>query len=67
MWRAYPLQPDVPEQGLHMARLLEEKGLPATPEQVTAGLKSTAQRLGLPFGEGKVIYNSRPRFSVSLN
>ncbi len=66
MWRAYPLQPDVPEQGLPMARLLEAKGLPATPEQVTAGLKSTAQSLGLPFGEGKMIYNSRLAQEIGL-
>jgi len=49
-----------------MARLLEEKGLPATPEQVTAGLKATAQSLGLPFGEGKMVYNSRLAQEIGL-
>ncbi len=66
MWRAYPLQPDVPEQGLPMARLLEEKGLLVTPEQVIANLKSMAQSFGLPFGEGKTIYNSRLAQEIGL-
>lgn len=65
-WRAYPLQPDVPEQGLPMARLLEEKGLLMTPKQVTANLKATAHSVGLPFGEGKMIYNSRLVQEVGL-
>lgn len=49
-----------------MARLLEEKGLLVTPEQVTAGLKATAQSLGLPFGEVKMIYNSRLTQEIGL-
>ncbi len=49
-----------------MARLLEEKGLLATPEQVTASLKSTAQSLGLAFGEGKMVYNSRLAQEIGL-
>lgn len=65
-WRAYPLQPDVPEHGLPTARLLEEKGLLMTPEQVTAGLKATAQSFNLPFGEVKMVYNSRLAQEVGL-
>ncbi len=49
-----------------MARLLEEKGLLVTPEQVTAGLKATAQSFDLPFGEGKMVYNSRLAQEIGL-
>ena len=49
-----------------MARLLEEKGLLVTPEQVTANLKATARSFGLAFGEGKMIYNSRLAQEVGL-
>lgn len=49
-----------------MARLLEEKGLLMTPAQVTAGLKATAQGLGLPFGEGEMVYNSRLAQEIGL-
>ncbi len=49
-----------------MARLLEEKGLLITPEQATVNLKATAQSLGLPFGEGQMIYNSRLAQEIGL-
>jgi predicted DsbA family dithiol-disulfide isomerase len=56
----------VPDQGLPIARLLEEKGLLVTPEQVNANLKATAQSFDLPFGEGKMIYNSRLAQEIGL-
>jgi len=56
----------VPEQGLPIARLLEEKGLLVTPEQVTANLKATAQSFDLPFGEGTMVYNSRLAQEIGL-
>ncbi len=56
----------MPEQGLPIARLLEEKGLLVTPEQVNANLKATAQSYDLPFGEGKMIYNSRLAQEIGL-
>ena len=49
-----------------MARLLEEKGLLVTPEQVTANLKATAQSFGLPFGEGKMVCNTRLAQEIGL-
>lgn len=49
-----------------MARLLEKKGLLVTPEQVSASLKATAQSFDLPFGEGKMVYNSRLAQEVGL-
>lgn len=49
-----------------MVRLLEKKGLLVTPEQVTASLKATAQSFDLPFGEGKMVYNSRLAQEVGL-
>ncbi len=42
-----------------MVEVLEKKGLLVTAEQVTASLKATAQKFGLPFGDGKMVYNSR--------
>ena len=56
----------MPEQGLPIARLLEEKGLLVTPEQVTANLKATAQSFDLPFGEGQMVYNSRLAQEIGL-
>jgi predicted DsbA family dithiol-disulfide isomerase len=56
----------VPEKGLSIAQLLEEKGLLVTPEQVNANLKATAQIFDLPFGEGKMIYNSRLTQEIGL-
>ena len=56
----------MPEQGLPIARLLEEKGLLVTPEQVTANLKATAQSFDLPFGEGTTVYNSRLAQEIGL-
>ncbi len=56
----------MPEQGLPLAQLLEEKGLLVTPEQVNANLKATAQSFDLPFGEGVMIYNSRLAQEVGL-
>ena len=37
-----------------------------TPEQVNANLKATAQSYDLPFGEGKMIYNSRLAQEIGL-
>ncbi len=56
----------MPEQGLPIARLLEEKGLLVTPEQVNANLKATAQSFDLPFGDGNMIYNSRLAQEIGL-
>lgn len=56
----------MPEKGLSIAQLLEEKGLLVTPEQVNANLKATAQSFDLPFGEGKMIYNSRLTQEIGL-
>jgi predicted DsbA family dithiol-disulfide isomerase len=56
----------VPEKGLSIAQLLEEKGLLVTPEQLNANLKATAQSFDLPFGEGKMIYNSRLAQEIGL-
>ena len=56
----------MPEQGLPLSQLLEEKGLLVTPEQVNANLKATAQSFDLSFGEGTMIYNSRLAQEIGL-
>ena len=42
-----------------MVEVLESKGLLVTIDQVTASLKATAEKFGLPFGDGAMVYNSR--------
>lgn len=56
----------MPEQGLPIAQLLEEKGLLVTPEQVNANLQATAQSFDLPFGEGTMVFNSRLAQEIGL-
>lgn len=58
-WRAFPLHPDTPEQGLTLEELFNKKGIPINVDKVVAELQATAARLGLPFGNRKMTYNSR--------
>ncbi len=58
-WRAFPLHPDTPEQGLTLEELFSKKGVPINVDKVVAELKSVAARFGLPFGDRKMTYNSR--------
>ncbi|MBU1566556.1 MAG: DsbA family protein [Proteobacteria bacterium] len=56
-WRAFPLHPETPEEGQSLKELFR-----TTPEKVAgmiAHLKTTADKLGLPFGPRTMTYNSR--------
>ena len=56
-WKAFPLHPNTPVQGLTLEELFN-----ASSEKITAmiaGLKHTAASLDLPFGDRKKTYNSR--------
>lgn len=56
-WRAFPLHPETPEQGLTLEELFSGRDIhiPA----VLARLKKAAGELGLPWGDRTRTYNSR--------
>jgi len=56
-WRAFPLHPDTPEQGLSLEKLFANYAVDVN--QVMHQLKNKAAELGLPFGERRKTYNSR--------
>lgn len=56
-WRAFPLHPDTPEEGLSLERLYT--GLNLDPREVQGRQKRAAEQLGLPLGERTMTYNSR--------
>jgi predicted DsbA family dithiol-disulfide isomerase len=56
-WRAFPLHPDTPEEGLLLEQLFAD--YPVDIEGMMSRLRKTAADLGLPFGERKKTYNSR--------
>ena len=56
-WKAFPLHPDTPEEGLTLGELYAGRGVDI--HQVLTRLKQVADELGLPLGERKRTYNSR--------
>lgn len=58
-WRAFPLHPDTPEEGLDLDELFRKKGIPVDVDKMMAQLKTTAAKLGLELGDRKKTYNSR--------
>ncbi len=56
-WRAFPLHPDTPEEGLLLERLFAD--YPVDVGKMMGKLRKTADDLGLPFGEREKTYNSR--------
>ena len=56
-WRAFPLHPDTPEEGLTLEQLFA--GKPFDIDGMMRHLKKTAADLGLPLGERRKTYNSR--------
>lgn len=56
-WRAFPLHPDTPEEGLTLDELFAGRGLDI--EKMMSRLKTVADELGLPLGKRKRTYNSR--------
>jgi predicted DsbA family dithiol-disulfide isomerase len=56
-WRAFPLHPDTPVQGLSLEELF--KGRPVDVPKVMADLARRAEELGLPFGRREKTFNSR--------
>jgi len=58
-WRAFPLHPDTPKEGLGLDELFRKKGIPVDVDKMMAKLKTTADKLGLELGDRKKTYNSR--------
>jgi predicted DsbA family dithiol-disulfide isomerase len=56
-WRAFPLHPDTPEEGLSLEQLFAD--YPVDVKKMMSKLRKTADDLGLPFGERERTYNSR--------
>jgi predicted DsbA family dithiol-disulfide isomerase len=56
-WVAFPLHPDIPEDGLTLEELFSGRKLDI--EQMIQRLRKVARDLGLPWGERKKTYNSR--------
>jgi predicted DsbA family dithiol-disulfide isomerase len=56
-WKAFPLHPDTPEEGLTLGELYAGRGVDIN--KVLTRLKQVADELGLPLGERKRTYNSR--------
>jgi predicted DsbA family dithiol-disulfide isomerase len=56
-WRAFPLHPETPPEGLPLKEIYAARivNMP----QMMARLKRVAEELGLPLGERKKTYNSR--------
>jgi predicted DsbA family dithiol-disulfide isomerase len=56
-WRAFPLHPETPEEGLTLEELFAGRNMdiPAA----MARMKKVANELDLPWGERKMTYNSR--------
>ena len=56
-WIAFPLHPEIPEEGLALADLF--RGAPIDINKVQARLKEAAAELGIPLGERTRTYNTR--------
>jgi predicted DsbA family dithiol-disulfide isomerase len=56
-WRAFPLHPDTPEDGLRLEELYAGRLIDI--ESVRSRLKLVADQLALPLGDRKKTYNSR--------
>jgi predicted DsbA family dithiol-disulfide isomerase len=56
-WRAFPLHPEIPEDGISLEELFASHSMDIRETMHT--LRETAAGFGLPFGESTYIYNTR--------
>ena len=56
-WTAFPLHPEIPEEGLTLEELFSGQSVDF--EKITARLRQVADGLDLPLGEREKTYNSR--------
>jgi predicted DsbA family dithiol-disulfide isomerase len=59
IWKAFPLHPETPEDGLTLEELYAAMGRQVDIKKSRARLKGVAEELGLPLGERERTYNSR--------
>jgi predicted DsbA family dithiol-disulfide isomerase len=57
-WTAFPLHPETPAEGRTLENLFAGRDVDI--DGMLAHLRQTADDLGLPFGDRKMTYNSRP-------
>ena len=62
-WRAFPLHPEIPEEGIYLEQLFANQ--PVDIEGMMVRLAAVADAEGLPFGERTVAYNSRKAQELS--
>ncbi|WDP93267.1 MAG: DsbA family protein [Desulfobacter sp.] len=65
-WRAFPLNPGLPPEGITLDDLFKKKGYPIRADKAVAELQATAARFGLPMGNRKMVYDSRPAQELGL-
>ncbi|MCG8564279.1 MAG: DsbA family protein [Desulfobacterales bacterium] len=65
-WKAFPLHPDTPEEGLSIDELFRQKGILGNVEQMMTQLQATAEKFGLPMGKRSRTYNSRKAQELGL-
>ena len=56
-WTAYPLRPDIPEEGVSLGLLFSKND--KAMDEMNVRLKKAADEAGLPFGRRTMTYNSR--------
>jgi predicted DsbA family dithiol-disulfide isomerase len=57
-WRAYPLRPELPEEGVRLEDLFSGKSIDM--DAMRRKFHKTAEELGLPLGRMEKMFNSRP-------
>ena len=62
-WTAFPLNSDIPDEGLPLAELYARKGIDIV--EAVARQRRVADELGLPFGKRNFSYNSRKAAELS--
>jgi predicted DsbA family dithiol-disulfide isomerase len=63
-WRAFPLHPEIPGEGMLLEQLFS--GRPVDVQGTQLRLRRTAEELGLPFGETDRLYNTRLAQELAL-
>ena len=65
-WRAFPLHPDTPKEGIRLEDLFRKKGIPVSVDKMKAQMKAAAKKRGLELGDRNMTYNSRLAQEVGL-
>lgn len=57
LWRGFPLHPEIPQQGIAAEALFAKT--PVDIKGMRGKIKEVAEHVGLPLGQGGMVYNSR--------